>query len=253
MLPSEGVFGQSAPPLFIALGPMISIVMPAHNEEGYLEPAVKDVVAGLVARQIDFEVIVVQNGSTDRTSAEAARLSDAFPPVTFVDLPEPDYGRALREGFLRARGDLVVNFDVDLVDLDFLDRAVSLMADASTAVVVGSKRAAGAQDRRGPARRIVTATFSQVLRLGFGLKISDTHGLKALRRLPLEPLVVRCQFGLDIFDTELIIRAERAGLGVTEIPVAVSDTRPPRTPIARRIPRTLAGLARLWVGLRREG
>lgn len=226
--------------------------MPAHNEEGYLEPAVKEVVAGLHARQEEFEVIIAQNGSADATAEEAARLAEAYPPVTAIDLRPADYGMALREGFLRARGDVVVNFDVDLVDLDFLDRALKVMADPGVAVVVGSKRVAGAQDRRGPARRLVTATFSQVLQYGFGLRISDTHGLKALRRVPLEPLVARSRFGKDIFDTELIIRAERAGMAVAEIPVAVTDTRPPRTPIARRIPRTLAGLARLWVQLRRE-
>jgi hypothetical protein len=100
---------------------------------------------------------------------------------------------------------------------------------------------------------LVTAGFSTVLRFGFGLQISDTHGLKALRRDVLLPLVEQCRFGQDIFDTELIIRAERAGLPVEELPVAVSDTRPPRTPIARRIPRTLAGLARLRWALARHG
>lgn len=232
---------------------MISIVMPAHNEEGYLEPAVKEVVTGLSARKIDFEVIVAENGSIDATAAEAARLAATCAPVTVIELARADYGQALREGFLRARGQVVVYFDVDLVDLDFLDRALRVMDDPAVTVVVGSKRAEGAQDGRGPARRIVTATFSQVLRLGFGLRISDTHGLKALRREPLEALVAGSRFGQDIFDTELIIRAERAGLRVCEIPVAVSDTRPPRTPITRRIPRTLAGLARLWVALRRGG
>jgi glycosyltransferase involved in cell wall biosynthesis len=231
---------------------VISVVMPAHNEEGYLEPAVKAVVAGLGARGLDFEVIVVQNGSADATSAEAARLAAAYPPVTTFDRPRADYGEALRAGFLHAAGDLVVNFDVDLVDLDFLDRALGLMADPHVAMVVGSKRSPGSDDRRGPARRLVTTTFSYVLRHGFGLRISDTHGLKALRREPLYGLVAACRFGQDIFDTELIIRAERAGLVLDEIPVAVSDTRPPRTPIARRIPRTLAGLVRLWLALRRD-
>lgn len=227
--------------------------MPAHNEEGYLEPAVKTVVTALAGRDQGFEVIIAQNGSTDATSAEGRRLADAYEAVRVLDLPSPDYGLALRAGFLQASGELVVNFDVDLVDLDFLERALAVMADPEVTVVVGSKRTAGSEDRRGPARRLVTATFSLVLRHGFGLRISDTHGLKALRRQPLAPLVAACHFGKDIFDTELIIRAERTGLRVEEIPVAVSDTRPPRTPIARRIPRTLAGLARLWLVLRRSG
>ncbi len=225
--------------------------MPAHNEEGYLEPAVKAVVSGLAGRAVDFEVIVVQNGSLDGTRDEAARLAASYPQVTAADRAEADYGLALREGFLRATGEVVVNFDVDLVDLDFLDRALAVMDGTDVAVVVGSKRNPDSDDRRGAARRLVTTTFSVLLRYGFGLRTTDTHGLKALRRAPLVPLAEKCRFGKDIFDTELIIRAERAGLVVAEIPVAIRDTRPPRTPIARRIPRTLTGLARLWLVLRR--
>jgi glycosyltransferase involved in cell wall biosynthesis len=247
---------QSEPPepgrRYVASQAVISIVMPAHNEEGYLEPAVESVLTGLDSRGADYEIIVVQNGSADGTSAEAARLASTSDRVTTVDLDQADYGRALREGFLRSRGDIVVNFDVDLVDLDFLDRAVEVLADDRVAIVVGSKRNPDSEDRRAPARRLVTRTFSLVLKVGFGLKASDTHGLKALRRAPLAPLAERCQFGQDIFDTELILRAERAGLIVEEIPVAIDETRPPRTPIARRIPRTLAGLARLWLALRRS-
>ena len=227
--------------------------MPAHNEEGYLEPAVESVVTGLTGQGVDFEVIVVQNGSADATSKEAANLASRYESVTAIDLTEPDYGHALRQGFLRSRGDIVVNFDVDLVDLDFLDRAVAVLADERVTIVVGSKRNPDSEDRRAPARRLVTTTFTLVLKVGFGLKASDTHGLKALRRDPLVPLVEKCQFGKDIFDTELIIRAERAGMTVEEIPVAIDETRPPRTPIARRIPRTLAGLGRLWWALQRSG
>lgn len=227
--------------------------MPAHNEEGYLEPAVESVVAGLTGRTLDFEVIVVQNGSVDDTSHVAAGLASRFETVTAVDLAPPDYGHALREGFLRSRGEIVVNFDVDLVDLDFLDRALAVLADDGITIVVGSKRDPDSEDRRSPARRLVTSTFSFVLKVGFGLKASDTHGLKALRRAPLAPLVEKCQFGQDIFDTELILRAERSGLVVAEIPVAIDETRPPRTPIARRIPRTLGGLGRLWWTLQHSG
>jgi glycosyltransferase involved in cell wall biosynthesis len=226
--------------------------MPAHNEEGYLEPAVKAVVAGLGDSEGRFEVIIVENGSTDATADEAGRMAGAHAQVVAVSLPEADYGRALREGFLRARGDIVINFDVDLVDLDFLERAVTVMGRGAAAVVVGSKRSPGAEDHRPSGRRLVTAAFSLVLRHGFGLRISDTHGLKALRRAPLIGLVEQCRFGKDIFDTELIIRAERAGLDVDEIPVTITDTRPPRTPIARRIPRTLTGLVRLWWVLRQS-
>jgi glycosyltransferase involved in cell wall biosynthesis len=230
---------------------MISIVMPAHNEHGYLEPAVKTVVAGLRERRLAFEVIVAENGSTDDTAAEADSLAHTYPEVVALRDPTADYGLALKVGFLAARGDVVVNFDVDFVDLEFLDRAMALMASGEPAIVVGSKRSPGSEDERSPARRTVTAVFSLVLRYGFGLRVSDTHGVKALRRAPLLPLVESSRFGGDIFDTELILRAERTGLVVTEVPVVVTDQRPPRTPITRRIPRSLVGLVRLRLVLGR--
>jgi glycosyltransferase involved in cell wall biosynthesis len=229
---------------------MISIVMPAHNEQGYLEPAIKAVVAAGRDRNVPFEVIVAENGSIDATRAEAAGLAETFPEVTVLTLPVADYGRALKAGFLEASGDIVVNFDVDFVDLGFLDRAVALMAGGPADIVVGSKRSPGSDDQRSLGRRAVTAIFSLVLRGGFGLWVSDTHGVKALKRVSLLPLVQACQFGGDIFDTELIIRAERSGLAVRELPVSVTDQRPPRTPITRRIPRSLWGLVQLQRALR---
>jgi glycosyltransferase involved in cell wall biosynthesis len=233
--------------------------MPAHNEAGYLEAAVKGTVTGLTDRRVDFEIIVSENGSSDTTRQEAAKLERTFATCRVISTPVADYGRALRRGFEAAVGDIVVNFDVDLVDLDFLDQALLKIQVDDADVVVGTKRGPGAQDHRSFARKLVTAVFSGILKYGFALKISDTHGLKALRRARLADIVEQCQFSQDIFDTELLIRAERAGLNVTEVPVTVAERRPPRTPIAARIPRSLLGLARLrlalWrdAGLRRRG
>jgi glycosyltransferase AglD len=235
--------------LAVASRLVISIVMPAHNEEGYLEPAVKSVITGLRDRGLAFEVLVVENGSSDSTGADAESLARTYGEVIVLRTPVADYGRALKTGFLAAGGEFVVNFDVDFVDLRFLDRALDLMRTGDPAIVVGSKRSPGSDDQRSAGRQTVTAVFSLVLRHGFGLQVSDTHGLKALRRAPLISLVEACQFGGDIFDTELILRAERCGLTVQEIPVVVVDQRPPRTSIARRIPRSLLGLIRLRLAL----
>jgi hypothetical protein len=160
----------------------------------------------------------------------------------------------LQEGVLSARGDTIVIFDVDFVDLAFLDAArTRLDAPDRPAIVVGSKRAPGARDERSGLRKVATWVFQFVLRTVFGLGVSDTHGVKAMRRDDVIELAKHCRFGTDLFDTELILRAERAHLGVAEIPVSVRETRPPRTSILRRVPRTLWGLARLRVLLWREG
>jgi glycosyltransferase involved in cell wall biosynthesis len=218
-----------------------------------LEDAVRAVAGGLRERSRSFEIVVVENGSTDDTAAIANRLAREFPELRALSLPEPDYGRALRAGLLAAVGDVVVNFDVDFCDLGFLDRAVPMVEAADgPAVVVGSKRTAGSDDTRTWQRRAITGVFSTLLRVGFGLSVSDTHGVKALRRAALAPLARHCRFGQDLFDTELILRAERSGLRTAEIPVEVVEKRPARSSIRARIPRTVKGLVALRVSLWRE-
>jgi glycosyltransferase involved in cell wall biosynthesis len=233
--------------------PAVSVVMPAFNEAEIITTSVKDVVTSLRERGADFEVVIVENGSTDHTLALARELEDTYEEVRVEHRDEADYGLALRAGLLSAHGDAVVNFDTDYYDVEFLDAAVARVTpDDGPAIVVGSKRAAGATDTRSPLRKLATAVFSTVLRVAFGLTVSDTHGMKAMRRTAVEPYARDCKFGQDLFDTELILRCERAGLKVSEIPVEVHELRPARTSILRRIPRTLLGLCKLRWALFRD-
>jgi glycosyltransferase involved in cell wall biosynthesis len=227
--------------------------MPAHNEEELLGSSVAEVTAGLRERDLSFEVIVVENGSHDDTRAIAEALAAASPEVRLSTLPRADYGRALRTGLVAATGDVVVNFDVDYTDLGFLDASLIRLGEPDPpAIVVGSKRAPDAHDERSWPRRFVTFGFAAVLRVGFGLRVSDTHGMKALDRERVLALAEACRSDGELFDTELILRAERAGLGVEALPVTVSERRPSRTSITRRAGRTLVGLARLRVALARR-
>lgn len=228
-------------------------MMPAHNEATLLGTSVREVVDGLHARDASFEVLVVENGSQDGTRGIADALAADLSEVSVRALPRADYGRALRTGLLAAVGDTVVNFDVDYTDLGFLDAALTRFARADApAIIVGSKRAPGAHDQRSRSRRFVTWAFGLLLRLGFGLRVTDTHGMKALDRAQVLPLAAACRSDGELFDTELILRAERAGLTVAELPVTVAERRPARTSVVRRALRTLGGLARLRLTLARE-
>jgi glycosyltransferase involved in cell wall biosynthesis len=232
---------------------MISVVLAAHNEEGFIAATLGELLDGLRARGREFEIIVAENGSTDATRREALHVADDAPEVRVLSLPHPDYGAALRAGLLDARGEIVVNFDVDYYDLTFLDRATARLADPDRpAIVVGSKRQEGSVDNRTWSRKLVTLGFTTILHVGFGLSVSDTHGMKAMRKDAVRALAEQCAFRTDLFDTELVIRAERAGLRVVDIPVTVTETRPSRTPILKRMARSIVGLARMRVVLWRE-
>lgn len=227
----------------------VSVVMAAYNESEYLE----DAVCAVRRCPAVSEIIVVENGSTDATADVARRLEAQVAGVRALTIDRADYGAALKHGLQHAVCESIVIFDVDYYDLDFLQAAVSRLDDPDQpAIVVGSKRAPGAHDDRPAMRRLFTSTFSLVLRLGFGLQASDTHGMKAMRRRLVIGIVEQCRLGADLFDTELVLRTERAGLQVAEIPVTVEEHRPSRTSIARRGLRSVTGLGRLRLVLWRH-
>jgi glycosyltransferase involved in cell wall biosynthesis len=231
---------------------LISVVLPAFNEEPFLAHAVDELIGGLLERGRPFELLVVENGSTDGTRAAAEKLSARYAEVRALSMPEPNYGGALRRGFLDAKGDVVANFDVDYFDLGFLDLALELIEDEGCVLVVAAKRGEGASDTRVWPRRLVTAVFGRVLRVAFGLHVIDTHGMKVMQRVALERLVESCRSSTDLYDTELVIRIERAGMKIAAVPVTVTETRASRTSILKRIPRSVRGLGRLWLQMRRE-
>ncbi len=234
---------------------MLSVVIPVYNEADLVSQTVGEVGASLRAGGEDFEILVVENGSTDATLAVAEATTADVPELRVLHLDHPDYGAALRTGLLSASGEIVVNFDVDYYDLDFLQLAVAAIRGPEPGapdLIVGSKRAPGSADTRAWYRRLVTWTFTFLLRAMFGMQVSDTHGVKAMRRAAVTPIAQRCKFGKDLFDTELVLRSERANLIVTEIPVAVVELRPSRTSIFRRVPRTVLGLVRLRISLWRN-
>jgi glycosyltransferase involved in cell wall biosynthesis len=216
-----------------------------------LESTVTDLVTGLDERGRSFELLVVENGSTDGTLDLARRLAASEPRLAVMSNDHADYGDALATGFVAARGDVVVNFDVDYYDLAFLEYAEKELADG-TSLVVASKRAPGSEDRRPALRRALTAGFTTALRVGFGLPVSDAHGMKAMRRADLVPIVAACRMRGSLFDVEMVLRAGHKGLRATETAARVEERRPPRTAVWRRSFESLGGLVKLRVLLWRE-
>jgi glycosyltransferase involved in cell wall biosynthesis len=230
--------------------PELSVVIPIYNEEAILERSIVDLFAELGATGIDFEVVLAENGSKDATIAIATELERRFEGrLRWFSYPEPNYGGALREGIFRARGRFVVCEEIDLCDVDFHLRALALLRDDEADLVIGSKAMAGSHDQRPLGRRVATKAYNRLLRLSLGFTGTDTHGLKAMRRETLTPVAARCIVEYDVFASELVIRAEREGLRVLEIPVEIEEKRAPSIHLARRVPRVLGNLGRLMVSV----
>jgi glycosyltransferase involved in cell wall biosynthesis len=232
--------------------PTVSIVIPVHNEEPILHAAVIDLRERLAAVPYAWELVLAENGSSDNTVAVATDLARKYPNITVINHPTPNYGAALKLGLLRARGEFIICDEIDLCDVDFHDRALTLLTTSSVDIVIGSKLLAGASDERPLLRHAASHLYSMLLRWLLGFRGTDTHGLKALRRSTVLPILATCVVDRDVFSSELVIRAERANLTLLEIPVRVMEKRPPTINLVRRVPRVVSSVARLAWALRRH-
>ncbi len=230
------------------MGTRLSIVVPVHNEADFLPTALPRLVAELDA--FDHELLLVENGSTDDTATVAERLlGELDPTAKVVSLPDPDYGAALREGMRISSGDRVVMFDIDYFSAAFVDAALGVDAD----IVIASKRAEGSDDRRSLLRRTGTWGFNRLLRTLFGSGVGDTHGMKVFDRAVVDAHIDDVRHTTDLFDTELVLRAERAGARIAELPVVVEEQRDARSSFVRRVPRTIRGLREIRADFAEEG
>jgi len=221
----------------------VSFVIPIYNEEAILHSAVVDLRERLAPHGLRYEIILAENGSRDRTVDIARELCARYPELRLLQSQTPNYGQALRQGILDARGELVLCEEIDLCDVDFHLQALELLRTNQADFVIGSKLIGGARDARPWLRHGGSLLYTSVLRLLFNFRGTDTHGLKAFRRALVLPLVEACQVERDVFASELVIRAYRAPLRMAEIPVRILEKRPPSIDLWRRLP----GVAKdLW-------
>ncbi len=235
--------------------PEVSIVIPIFNEEAILHAAVVDLRTRL-AREVDwsYQLLLAENGSTDATVEVANALCERYAEVSTFSIGEPNYGLALRRGIDCAVGKFVLCEEIDLCDVDFHRRAVSILRSGAADFVIGSKLVSGAQDERPLFRHAASHIYNGLLRVTLGFRGTDTHGLKAIRKSVVGPIAARCVVDKNVFASELVIRAYRQGVVVKEIPVRLMEKRPPSINLLRRVPSVLRNLAKLgWaIGVRRS-
>ena len=195
--------------------PEISVVVPCLNEEAAVGTVVDQAWEGIKRAGRPGEVIVVDNGSTDR-SAEIASAHGA----TVVREERPGYGSAYLAGLAQARGDYVVMGDADatypIAELaPFVERL-----EAGDDLVMGSRFEGTIHGEAMPwlNKHIGNPILTGMLNLFFGVKVSDAHcGMRAVRRHAL-PVLDLHSTGME-FASEMVFKAFRRGLRVSEIPI----------------------------------
>ncbi|MCS7179071.1 MAG: glycosyltransferase family 2 protein [Anaerolineae bacterium] len=203
----------------------VSIVIPCLNEENSIGIVVEKAWQALRAMNVSGEVVVADNGSTDR-SAEIARSRGA----RVVAVPEKGYGNALRGGIEAARGRYIVMGDAD-DSYDFLEtpRLLAPLREGAD-IVIGSRfRGTILPGAMRWSSRIGNPLVTAILNLLFRSRLSDSQsGMRAFTREAWQRLRLQST-GME-FASEMLIQARRAGLRIAEVPITFHPDRRGRPP-----------------------
>jgi dolichyl-phosphate beta-glucosyltransferase len=238
--------------------PTLTIVIPAFDEENKISRDVQAAAGFLVSHALDGEIIVSDDGSSDRTSERAslAPVPPEIPRTVLRNSPHRGKGSAVRAGVLASRGDYVLFADCGLtVPFENALPGLRLLRESTCDLAHGSRELPGSviRHRRDWDRMIISAMFRAVALpwLGIPPSLTDTQcGFKIYRGDVARQLYAQCSTDGFMFDIEIILRALNHGYRIMEFPVEWSRDRDSRLGIRRSasdIVRTLVHLRRTLV------
>ena len=209
----------------------INILFPVYNEEMRLENGIRTTIKYVDSclSDIDVSLTIVDNASTDQTERIAEHLAQEFPNVTYLRIPEKGVGAAFRAGVSENRADIVGYMDVDLsTDLRALYVTKRLFEEHPEVMMVNASKQAKKSKTIGRAwyRNVTSKGLTLVMKAGLGMKASDAIcGFKFFRKEFVEELIEQADSRENgwFYIIELLIRAERSGKKVAELPVIYTE------------------------------
>jgi putative flippase GtrA len=226
--------------------PMVDIAIPVCNEERDLEPNIRRLRTYLDARfPFPARITIVDNASSDRTWEVARALAHELPSVRAQRLREKGRGRAVRHAWLASDAAIVAYMDIDLsTDLNALLPLIAPLVSGHSDVAIGSRLAPGARVARGFKRELISRCYNLLLHIVLGTRVRDAQcGFKAVRADSARRLLPDVADQAWFFDTELLVRAQRAGLRIHEVPVDWIDDPDSRVEV---IPTAIEDLRGVW-------
>lgn len=199
----------------------VSIIIPAHNEETRLPHTLEQVLAFLKEQDYTSEVLVVENGSSDRTFEIADEYARQHSNLCVLRETERGKGLAVRRGMLEARGEYRFMCDADLsMSIDQINHFIP-PAFENVDIAIGSREAAGAVRYDEPFyRHLGGRAINLAIRLLILPGLQDTQcGFKCFRAAAAEQVFRRQTLPGWSFDIELLYIAQRLNMKVREIPI----------------------------------
>ena len=203
--------------------PHLSVVIAAYDEEARLGSTLDKIDAYLRANEIHAEILIVDDGSRDRTGEIATQFLQRCEGRLLRNPENRGKGYSIRRGFKEARGRWVLMTDADLsAPIEEHARLAAAVRDHDLDIAVGSRALVDSriEVRQHPVREMLGKTFNRITRLATGLPFRDTQcGFKLIDHARLAPLFERMRVDRFAFDVEMLFLADRFGLRVKEVPV----------------------------------
>ncbi len=235
--------------------PHLSILVPAYNEEARLGASLEKIVAYVRESQLDAEVLVVDDGSADRTVSIATEILRGKRGRVVRNIENHGKGNAVRRGFLEAAGRWVLQTDADLsTPIEEHARLAAAVRDHDLDVAIGSRglTESRVEIRQNPVRQGMGKVFNRIVRLATGLPFHDTQcGFKLMHRERCLPIFEKMVIDGFAFDVELLFLCARFGLRVREVPVIWRDAPGTKVGIVGDPLHMLADVARIRWRFRR--
>ncbi|WP_435195684.1 flippase-like domain-containing protein [Natronomonas sp. EA1] len=229
----------------------VSVVLPAYNEENTIEHTVEVTLATLDSflSPESYEVIIAEDGCEDRTPEIADRLAREDDRVThFHSDDRLGRGGALERAFAASEGEVLVYFDTDLAtDMRHLEELVESIRTEGYDVATGSRRYPDRKQPREMDRGIASDGFNGLVRLFLRSELYDHQcGFKAFDRAALFELLEDVEDDHWFWDTEVLVRAQRAGMRVKEFPVQWEPKGDTKVDLVRDVFGMGSQIVRVW-------
>lgn len=212
----------------------ISLVIPAYNESGIIMDTIQTVSARLAELTAEYEVLVVDDGSTDGMAELVRGCGD---PRVRLEGYASNRGKgcAVRTGMLAAQGDLILCTDADLAyGVDVFAGLLERLRTGEADLVIGSRRMGGEGYKNYPPLRILMSKcFGLLSHMISGLPYDTQCGIKAYRWQAARAIFSRCTTDGFSFDFEVLMRADKLGLKVEQFPVSVINFRESKVNVIR--------------------
>lgn len=229
----------------------VSVVLPAYDEERTLAATVEttlDTLESFLSEE-SFEVLVAEDGCTDRTPEIAAQLAREDERVKHVHSDERlGRGGALSRAFRAASGKTLAYFDTDLAtDMSHLEELIESVRLGEYDIATGSRLLAESEVHRPAKRDVPSRGYNGLVRLFLRSSVQDHQcGFKAFDRDVLERLLTEVEDDHWFWDTELLVRAQRAGYRVREFPVTWMPQEETTVDFVRDVLGMGGGILRTW-------